>query len=316
MMVPVMPLLLGGLAALGLCLVVTSHPALRRRPDLAERLDRLTSRGRDRLERERGERAAVFAAGPLETVLRPLLDDAGRLLGRLATRLGIGPAGLERRLALVWPEMTVAQFYGQKLAAGLIFFATFPLMNVIGVRPFGAWPLWQWLAGFALGFALPDWTLAARLERRRTEVLAALPSAVDLVAIAASAGLSPEQALAEAGRQVTGALGEGLRAVTREAGLGTTTHGDGLRALADREGVPELAALADAWRLAQEQGLPLSGAMLALADTVRDRQRTRLLEVGSKSTIRMLFPVTVCIFPVFLVVLLYPAGITLLGLGR
>lgn len=312
----ILPVVLSGMLGLSLWLILTSHPALRRRPDLEERLDRLTSRGRDRVEQERGERAAVFASGALEAVLRPLLDDAGRLLGRLTARVGVSPAGLERRLALAWPGMTVAQFYGQKLATGVVFFATFPLMNLIGVQPFGVWPLWLWVAGFAAGFALPDWTLTGRLERRRAEVLAALPSAVDLVAIAASAGLSPEQALVEAGRQVEGMLGEGLRAVAREAGLGTATHGEGMRALAERESVPELAALADAWRLAQEQGLPLSGAMLALGDTVRDRQRTRLLEVGSKSTIRMLFPVTAFIFPVFLVVLLYPAGITLLGVGR
>ena len=312
----IVPFLLSGLFALSLWLILTAHPALRRRADLAEQLDRLTSRGRDRLEQERGDHAAVFASGALEAVLRPLLDDAGRLLGRLTARLGVSPAGLEWRLALAWPGMTVAQFYGQKLATGLVFFVTVPLMNLIGAQPFGVWPLWLWVAGFGAGFALPDWTLTGRLERRRAEVLAALPSAVDLVAIAASAGLSPEQVLVEAGRQVEGVLGEGLRAVAREAGLGTATHGEGLRALAEREGVPELAALADAWRLAQEQGLPLSGAMLALGDTIRDRQRTRLLEVGSKSTIRMLFPVTAFIFPVFLVVLLYPAGITLLGVGR
>jgi tight adherence protein C len=312
----IVPFLLSSLLAFSLWLILTSHSALRRRPDLEERLDRLTSRGRDRQEQERGDRAAVFASGALETMLRPLLDDVGRVLGRLTARLGVSPTGLERRLALAWPGMTVAQFYGQKLATGLVFGVIFPLMNLIGIQPFGVWPLWLWVAGFAAGFALPDWTLTARLERRRAEVLAALPSAVDLVAIAASAGLSPEQALVEAGRQVEGVLGEGLRTVAREAGLGTATHGEGLRTLAEREGVPELGALADAWRLAQEQGLPLSGAMLALGDTVRDRQRTRLLEVGSQSTIRMLFPVTVFIFPVFLVVLLYPAGITLLGVGR
>jgi hypothetical protein len=56
--------------------------------------------------------------------------------------------------------------------------------------------------------------------------------------------------------------------------------------------------------------------MVTLAETVRDKKRTRLLEEGGKSTVRMLFPVAVFIFPVFLVILLYPAGAELLGLGR
>jgi tight adherence protein C len=158
--------------------------------------------------------------------------------------------------------------------------------------------------------------LTGRVERRQAAVLVELPTAVDLLAIAASAGLSPEQALLEASRQTGDPLGEGLRAVAREAGLGTATHAAGLRAPAEREGVPELLALSDAWRTSQEEGLPLSGAMLTLAETVRDRRRTHLLEEGNKSTVRMLFPVAVFIFPVFLVVLLYPAGVQLLGLSR
>jgi tight adherence protein C len=127
--------------------------------------------------------------------------------------------------------------------------------------------------------------------------------------------MSPEQSLLETSRQMRGVLGDGLREVAREASLGAATHAEGLRALAEREQVPELLSLADAWQSALEQGLPLGQAMLTLADTVRDRKRARLLEEGGKSTVRMLFPVALFIFPVFLVVLLYPAGVELLGLG-
>jgi len=306
---------LGGGLGLGLWLIVMAQPLGRPRPDLAARLARLTAHGRHDLHRGDGGRQSVFLSGTLEAALRPVLDDAGRMIGRLLERLGVRVGDMERRLALGWPGMTASQFYGQKLASGLVFLMAFPLMNVLGVHPFGPWPVWAWLAGFVAGFAAPDWVLASRLERRRLMILLQLPTAVDLLAIAASAGLSPEQALVDVGRQTEGILGEGLRDVAREASLGTFTQAEGLHALAQREGVPELLALAAAWRSAQEQGLPLSGAMLTLGDTVRDRRRTHLLEEGGKSTVRMLFPVAVFIFPVFLVVLLYPAGMTLLGLG-
>ena len=62
--------------------------------------------------------------------------------------------------------------------------------------------------------------------------------------------------------------------------------------------------------------MPLAPAMLTLAESARDRQRTRLLEEGGKAAVRMLFPIALLIFPVFLVVLLYPAGVALLGIGR
>ncbi len=312
-----MALVLGGMLGAGLWLIVMAQPVGRPRPDLALRLKMLSAQGRIELEAA-GRRSgpALFKSPALERLLRPLLDDAGAYLGALLSRFGIASQGIEQRLALGWPGMTASQFYGQKLASGLVFLALFPLMNAMEVHPFGAWPVWIWLGGFAVGFAMPDWMLAERLERRRTAVLMELPSLLDLLAIAASAGMSPEQALLEVSRQIGGTLGDGLRGVVREAGLGAATHAEGLRALAEREGVSELVSVADAWQSALEQGLPLGQAMLTLAETVRDRKRARLLEEGGKSTVRMLFPVAVFIFPVFLVILLYPAGAELLGLGR
>jgi len=309
-------LALGGMLGTGLWLMATALPWGRPRPDLALRLRWLSAQGRLEMETAKARSGgALFKSSALERLLRPLLEDGGALVGRVLSRAGIGTANLERRLALGWPGMSTSQFYGQKLACGLVFAALFPLMNVLSIGPFGAWPVWTWLAGFALGFALPDWMLEGRLERRRTAVFMEMPSVLDLLAIAASAGMSPEQALLDVSRQVSGVLGDGLRGVVREAGLGACTHADGLRVLAEREGVSDLVSVADAWQSALEQGLPLGQAMLTLAETVRDRKRARLVEEGGKSTVRMLFPVAVFIFPVFLVVLLYPAGVELLGLG-
>ena len=188
-------------------------------------------------------------------------------------------------------------------------------MNALGAHPLGPWPIWLWLAAAAAGFAAPGWQLEARLRRRRRAILAQIPAALDLFVIAASAGLSPEQALVEAARRLDGVLGEALREVVREAGLGTAGDADGLQQLAEREDVPELRSLASAWQLAHRQGLPLAPALLSLAGTVRERRRAELVEAGGKAAVRMLFPVTLFIFPVFLVVLLYPAGVELLGLG-
>ncbi len=310
-------MVIGGSFGLGLWLVLSSLPWARRRPGLATELRLLSAEGR--MEEEAARRRAgpaLFKSPALERILRPLLEDSGALLGRLLGRAGLRTPDLERRLAAGWPGMTPAQFFGQKLAAGLLFLALFPAMNLAGLHPFGPWPVWTWLGGFLIGFLQPDWLLSRRIERRQRAILMQLPTVLDLLAMAAGAGLSPEQALLEVSKQVPGALGEGLRDVVREAGLGTVTHPEGLRALADREGVPELFSVADAWQSALEQGLPLSQVMLTLADTVRDRKRTALIAEGEKSSVRMLFPVALFIFPVFLVVLLYPAGVQLLGLSE
>ncbi len=310
-------LLLSSALGAGLWLLVMAQPLGQPRPELVTRLRRLSAQGRIELdERASAAGSPMFSSALLERVLRPLLDDAGEQIGRLLRRAGIEAGDLDRRLELGWPGMSAPQFRGQQLATGAVAFAAFPAMNLLGVHPLGVWPVWVWLGAFGAGFAAPSWQLNGRLRARRAAVLAELPVTLDLFVIAASAGLSPEQALVEAGRQLSGVLGAGLRDVAREAGLGTAGYAEGLQVLAEREGIAELRSLADAWRLSHAQALPLAPAMLALSETVRDRRRARLVEEGGKAVVRMLFPVALFIFPVFLVVLLYPAGVALLGLGK
>ncbi len=310
------PLVLGGLLGAGLWLLVMAQPLGRPRPELSARLRRLSAEGRLQLEESaRASGGPMFRSALLERTLRPLIEDAGRAAGTLLARLGIEIADLDRRLALASPGMSAAQFRGQQLATAAVTGLLLPAMNAVGVHPLGPWPVWLWLGAAAAGFAAPSWQLAARLRARRAQIAAELPVALDLFVIAASAGLSPEQALVEAGRRLEGVLGEALRGVVREAGLGAADEAEGLRALAEREGSAELRSLASAFALAHQQGLPLGPALLSLAETVRERRRAELVEAGGKATVRMLLPVALFIFPVFLVVLLYPAGVELLGLG-
>ncbi len=301
----------------GLWLMLMGQPVGRPRPELGARLRRLSVQERMAQEERAGAPGApMFRWALLERLLRPLLEDAGGAASGLLRRLGLEAGDLDSRLALGWPGMSAPQFRGQQLATGAVAALVLPAMNVLGVHPFGAWPVWLWVGAFAAGFAAPSWQLAGRLTKRRRAIHAELPVALDLFVIAASAGLSPEQALVEAGRQLDGVLGGALREVVREAGLGTVEGAEGLQLLADREGIAELRSLAGAWQLSHTQGLPLAPAILSLAETVRDRRRAQLLEEGGKAAVRMLFPVTIFIFPVFLVVLLYPAGVELLGLGK
>ncbi len=309
-------LALSGALGCGLLLLVTWQPLGRPRPELSSRLDRLSAEGRLALdERASAPGGPMFRQPLLERALRPLLEDAGRLIESLLSRAGIEVSGLEARLQRASPGMTARQFRGQQLATAAVAGLALPAMNMLGVHPLGPWPVWLWLLAAGCGFAAPSWELASRLRRRRRAILEEIPVTLDLFVIAASAGLSPEQSLVEASRRLDGVLGEALREVVREAGLGTAGDAEGLAQLAAREQVSELRSLASAWTLAHQQGLPLAPSLLSLAETVRDRRRAALVEAGGRASVRMLFPVALFIFPVFLVVLLYPAGVELLGLG-
>ncbi len=299
-------------------LLVTGQPLGAPRANLGEQLRRLDPRdghsGVDALPRR-----TVFSNRLLEALLRPVLDDVGRLIGSLFARSGLGdPRRLERELALVKPEVTVPSFYGQKFFSGLIGLVLFPLMNYTGLNLPGMayWPVWTWLGGFALGFGWPDLSLRQAISARRTEQLLELPLLLDMIGICVSAGQAPEQALREVAAESHGPVAEELRRASSEMVLapGGPSLAHALEAMAQRNGLPELTLFVARLRSSMELGLELTDTLAAQSDSLREAKRLRVLEAGGKAGVKMVLPLAL-ILPVLFVVLLLPAILELIGLG-
>jgi tight adherence protein C len=250
-------------------------------------------------------------------MLRPIVEDLGRGVRRLMLRLGLaGGRELELRLRVVRPGVEVVQFMGEKVASGAIVAMTFPVMNLLHMIPFGAWPVWVWLVGFGLGFQLPDWDLDRRVARRRALVLMELPTILDMLTLATSAGMAIEQALEEVARQSTGVVARELRVVARELALGQRRNlPEALVSLSERLGTPEVDHVFGRMSATYEQGLPLGQTLPAQAQALRERQRLHVAEEGGKAAVRMLLPVAVLILPALFVVVLVPAAAQLARLG-
>lgn len=306
------PLLFGA----GAYLLLTAQPVGRPKPPLIERLHRLDVDARVRAELGRREVRPFFASRVLEGILRPILDDAGRFVHSWLSRFGLaGGRELERQLRLARPGVEVAQFFGEKVVAGLIAGAFFPLMNVIGVHPFGRWPLWVFLAAFIAGFLAPDRQLEQRVARRRAMAVMELPTILDMLTIAASAGLALEQALNVVARQSGGTVAQELQYASREMALGQRTLVEALEAMAQRNGLPEITRFVSQLQAAHGQGTSLVQTLSAQAEALRDQKRLHILEAGGKASVRMILPVALFILPVLFVVLLVPAAVELLHLG-
>lgn len=310
----VLPLLLG----LGVYLALTSTRVGRPKPDLGERLRQLDVDERIRqaeLGRQNGQ--PLFASRVLESMLRPIVEDVGRAVRSVLLRVGLaGGRELEQRLRTVRPGVEVSQFMGEKVAAGVIVAAAFPLMNLLHMVPFGSWPVWLWLVAFGVGFLLPDWDLDRRAARRRGLVLMELPTILDMLTLATSAGMAIEQALEEVARQSEGVVARELRVVARELALGQRRNlPDALSGLAERLGAPEVEHILGRMSAAYEQGLPLNQTLPAQAEALRERQRLHVVEEGGKAAVRMLVPVAVLILPALFVVVLVPAAAELTRLG-
>jgi tight adherence protein C len=307
------PLLFG----LGLYLVLQVQPVGRPKSDLADRLRRLDVDERIRLQLERPHAARpIFAVRWLEGLLRPIVDDLGAVARAVLSRFGFsGGRDLERRLRVARPGVEPVQFFGEKIATGLVALLFFPLANALELTLFGPWPIWLWLVAFVFGFMAPDWQLDARLAARRTRIVMELPTILDMLTIAASAGLALEQALLEVSRQSAGTVAQELQRASREMALGQHPLVDALQAMSDRNAVPELTSVVDHLRAVHEQGLPLVQSLAAQAEALRDRQRLRIVEEGGKASVRMVLPVALFILPVLFVVVLVPASMQLMNLG-
>ncbi len=312
--VVVLPLVFG----VGVYLLLTSLPVGRPRPDLGERLRRLDVDERIRLaDLGRHGHPPLFASRLLESILRPVVEDAGRLLRTVLLRLGLaGGRELETRLRVLRPGVEVVQFLGEKVTTGMVVAATFPLMNLVRITPLGAWPVWVWLVGFGVGFALPNWDLERREVVRRGLVLMELPTVLDMLTLATSAGMALEQALEEVARHSEGVVARELRLVVRELALGQRKNLlEALDGMAARLGTPEVEHVLGRVSAAYEQGLPLGQALSAHAQALRERQRLHIVEEGGKASVRMLLPIALLILPALFVVVLVPAAAELTRLG-
>ena len=238
--------------------------------------------------------------------------------GRPACRArAASPAGPSWSASWPWPGPPSARrgSLGLKLATAAVGPLALGAIGLLGWRPAGGWPPWLWGGLLAAGFLAPDWDLARRLAARREALLDELPGVLELLALATTAGQGLEQALRLVAEWGQGAVARALRGALQEVALGGRPLGAALEAMAAREALPELEAVAARLRAVHEQGLPLAESLAAQADALRERQRLALEEAGGRATVRMLVPIAVLILPAVGVVLLFPAVVEIWALA-
>jgi tight adherence protein C len=166
-----------------------------------------------------------------------------------------------------------------------------------------------------IGVYLPFFWLRRRIAQRRRALLRALPDALDLMAIGVSAGLSVDGAMLEVVQQWEGVLSRELNQVLNEMRLGTTRR-QALLALADRTQLEDIRLLVAAMIQSEELGSEVSETLKIQAEQLRIRRRQRAEEQARKAPVKMLFPMVGLIFPALFVVLLGPAGLTLIRMFK
>ena len=221
---------------------------------------------------------------------------------------------LEDRLASAGDTRRPEDFRLEQLLCGLLLLvagATLFLLAAAAGVPMnaGTFPVLL-LILLVTGFLGRDWWLGRQIARRREEMAAELPVALDLLALAIMAGESVPAAFERVAQRLGTGLGGEFRTVLGDIRTGSPVV-DAIEGLGRRVADPALARFVDAVCTALERGAPLSDVLRAQADDARDARRRELLELGGRKEVLMLVPVVFLIMPVVVVFALYPGLVSL-----
>jgi tight adherence protein C len=305
-----LPIVIGVAAAIGVYLLATGI--------VAARAGDATTLARQRLARQEIGLGQSAVALELEKPLMERLFAPGRRwLTRQMTRLtpaaqaasfrrqlefvgdplGLDPAGLQAlRIA------AAAGLGALGLALGLLIGSTVG----IGVCV---------LVGVAIGFYMPVLWLDQLVRQRRAELEAALPNALDVVAISMEAGLGLDRALEQLVRHQEGPLTLLVARALREIELGRP-RAEALEEMAEATGVDDFTSLVKGILHAERTGVPIARTIAAHSAQMRVKRRLKIRTEAARASLKILLPTVGCVFPTLWLILLGPALIVVLSLSK
>lgn len=168
------------------------------------------------------------------------------------------------------------------------------------------------IAAFAggLGFLLPNLWLALARSQRAEKVRNGLPDSLDLLVVSVESGLALDaglQRVSDEMRNVHPELSEELQIATLETQMGVP-RSEALENMSRRCGVSEMRALVAVITQAEKFGTSVAKALRTQADALRVKRRQKAEERAQKTTVKLMLPLILFIFPSIFVVLLGPAA--------
>jgi tight adherence protein C len=205
-------------------------------------------------------------------------------------------------------DSNVRSFYGAKVLVPFVLCVLFIASGLGSTVGFIGYAL-----VLGLGFLVPDFWLGRRISKRQTAIRMGLPDALDLIVVCIEAGLSLDQALIRTVHE----LGKSHPAICDEFGLvileqrSGRPRVDAWRNLAERVDIDIIRMLVSAIVQVDQFGTSISKILRAHAETLRVQRRQNVEEQAAKTTVKLVFPLVLFIFPSVFVVTLGPAMIVI-----
>ena len=205
-------------------------------------------------------------------------------------------SGLEARLPL--PALLLGKCVGLCLGAILALGAAPAAPGRIGIAVALGLP--------AAGFFFPDALLEREARRRRRRLVAALPDALDLLAVSVASGRGPADGLAQLARAGEGPLAEEMRIAGAELSCGSSLS-TALAALRARVPGSELATLVASIERSRRFGSPLADQLRRQASALRRDSRRAVEDRAARAAPKIQLVVALVLVPS--VMLMIAAGL-------
>ena len=257
--------------------------------------------------------SAINPSKPQRKSVGNLAKDTGALLGSALENLKNVLPSSEKEVSALRTRLdrggfrtgpAVNLFRGSKVLCPLLLIA---IAVVTGLHRWN--PFLPYIAALIIGFMAPDLWLDWKIKGRQKRIRRSLPDVLDMLVICTEAGLSMDQATARTAAELTSAQPElcdemGIVVLEQRAGR---ARSDAWKQMAERTGVDSIRNLVSMMVQSEKFGTSIAKTMRTHAETLRVQRIQSLEEQAAKTSVKLVFPLVLFIFPSVFIVTLGPA---------
>jgi tight adherence protein C len=257
--------------------------------------------------------ASVVTPRPAQAELRSTLQHASIAVGGMVQSLERVLPKSQQEVSIVRQrliragyrsESAIQFFYGAKILVPISLCLFAVATGFASSNPF-----FIFAAALGIGFLVPDFWLGKKITKRQKRIRLGLPDVLDLLVICIEAGLAMDQATARTAEELRDAqpqLSDELGIVVLEQRAGRA-RSDAWRQFADRTDVDSVRNLVSVLVQSEQLGTSVAKTLRVHSDTLRTQRRQKVEEQAAKTTIKLVFPLVLFIFPSLFLVTLGPA---------
>lgn len=166
-----------------------------------------------------------------------------------------------------------------------------------------------------IGMFAPNFVLTKLIAKRRKALRNGFPDALDLLVVCVESGLGLAAAIQRVADELSFShpdLAFELATVNAEIRAGRPRE-QALRNLADRTGLPDIKGLVGLLVQTMRFGTGVGDALRVYSEEFRDKRMQRAEEQAAKMATTLIFPLVLCMFPIFFIIAIGPALIRIMA---